>query len=382
MLIFAPQFEFYMKKLILIVSFVTFLTACSSNDNGSSSQGDSFNRTILLTHWADNIIVPAYENYGSKLTLLSGDSNAFETNPTAENLASLRTSWLEAYKAYQQVMLYNVGKAADLNFKEATNTYPTDAIGIEQNIATGTYNFELFSQFSKQGFPALDYMINGLGDSDTEIVVFYTTNENATAYKQYLVNLVTVLVSKSNAILLDWNQGYRNTFIESNGTAVSSSTNKMTNLFVKNFEKDIRTGKIGIAAGVFSNGNLFPEKVEGFYKKDISKVLLNTAIQSQQDFFNGKVFKNSTTGPSLKSYLDEVNAIRNGQNLSTIINNQFDVIYTTNQTLNDNFALQITTNNTKMLEAYDALQQNVIYFKLDMMQALNITIDYVDGDGD
>jgi hypothetical protein len=28
------------------------------------------------------------------------------------------------------------------------------------------------------------------------------------------------------------------------------------------------------------------------------------------------------------------------------------------------------------------LQQNVIYTKLDMMQALNITIDYIDSDGD
>jgi hypothetical protein len=34
-----------------------------------------------------------------------------------------------------------------------------------------------------------------------------------------------------------------------------------------------------------------------------------------------------------------------------------------------------------MILAYDALQ-NVIYTKLDMMQALNITIDYIDSDGD
>jgi hypothetical protein len=35
-----------------------------------------------------------------------------------------------------------------------------------------------------------------------------------------------------------------------------------------------------------------------------------------------------------------------------------------------------------MILAYDALQQNVIYTKLDMMQALNITIDYIDSDGE
>jgi hypothetical protein len=31
-----------------------------------------------------------------------------------------------------------------------------------------------------------------------------------------------------------------------------------------------------------------------------------------------------------------------------------------------------------MILANDVLQQNVIYTKLDMMQALNISIDYVD----
>lgn len=371
-----------MKKLIVFVTFIALLAACSSNDNGGSTGGDSFNRTTLLTHWADNIIIPAYENYGAKLTLLSTHATDFSNNPSAEKLVSLRNSWLESYNAYQQVMLFTVGKAAEVNFKEATNTYPTDVAGIQQNIASGNYNLELFSQFSKQGFPALDYMLNGLASTDAEIVVYYTNNTNAAAYKQYLLNLITVLTTKSNAILIDWKGSGRNNFIASNGTAVSSSTNKMTNIFVKNFEKDIRTGKIGIAAGVFSNGNLFPEKVEAFYKKDVSKILLNTAIQSQQDFFNGKAFNSAITGPSLKSYLDDVKAVRGGQNLSDIINNQFAVINAKNQTLNANFAQQITSNNAKMIETYDALQQNVIYFKLDMMQALNITIDYVDGDGD
>jgi hypothetical protein len=39
--------------------------------------------------------------------------------------------------------------------------------------------------------------------------------------------------------------------------------------------------------------------------------------------------------------------------------------------------LQTANDNTK-ITAYDVLQQNVIYTKLDMMQALDITIDYVD----
>jgi hypothetical protein len=371
-----------MRKLIVLVSFVSVFVACSSSDNGAATTGNSFNRTALLTHWADKIIIPSHQNYNDKLTSLAAEGVTFTNNPTTQNLVALRNSWFAAYDGYQKVMLYNIGKSAAINFKETANTYPTNALGIEQNIASGNYDLELLSQFSKQGFPALDYMLNGLAGSDTEIVAFYTSNSNALAYKQYLTNLIAALNIKSAAILADWNGSYRTAFISSNGTAISSSTNQITNLFVKNLEKDIRSGKIGIPAGIFSNGTLFPEKVEGFYNKDISKSLLNTAVQSQQDFFNGKSFNSTETGPSLKSYLDDVKAVRNGQNLSTIINDQFAAIKVKNQTLNANFSQQISSDNVKMLEAYDALQQNVIYFKLDMMQALNITIDYVDGDGD
>jgi hypothetical protein len=35
-----------------------------------------------------------------------------------------------------------------------------------------------------------------------------------------------------------------------------------------------------------------------------------------------------------------------------------------------------------MLSAYDALQRNVVFMKVDMLQALNINVDYVDADGD
>ena len=371
-----------MKKIHLILGFVIVLAACSSGENGSNASSDNFDRTALLTNWANNIIVPSYENYQAKVTILVTNTTAFNTNPSELNLVNLRSSWYEAYKAYQKVTAFYLGKAMDINLKEATNTYPTDVVGIETNISSGTYNLELLSQFPRQGFPALDYLINGLGTSDAAIITFYTTNSNAVNYKQYLLTVTNKLKSNIDLVATDWNSGYASTYITSNGTAVSSSVNKTTNLFVKNLEKDIRTGKIGIPSGLFSSGTLFPEKVEAFYKKDISKELLNIAIQAQQDFFNGKHFNSETTGPSLKSYLDYVNAVRNGQNLSAIINNQFAVIFTAQATLNANFSEQVATDNTKMIAAYDALQQNVIYTKLDMMQALNITIDYVDGDGD
>lgn len=371
-----------MKKTLLLFVTICFVIACSSGDNNTDGNGDNFDRTAMLTNWADNIIIPSYTAYQTKVQLLVTDVATFNASPSEANLQLVRNSWTEAYKAYQKVSLFYFGKAMDIHLNDKTNTYPTDAVTINTNISSGTYDLDLLSQYSKQGLPALDYLINGLGTTDANIVTFYTTNTNATKYKKYLTDLAAKLKSNIDLVVTDWNSSYKATYIASNGNSVSSSVNITTNLFVKNLEKDIRSGKIGIPAGVFSSGTLFPEKIEGFYSKTISKELLAVALQAEQDFFNGKHFNSTTTGPSLQSYLDYLNVVRSGQNLSTIINNQFTTIATVNANLGTDFATQITTDNSKMIASYEALQQNVIYIKLDMMQALNITLDYVDSDGD
>jgi len=375
--------ETNMKKIFILFSALITILACSSSeDSGDTTGGSNYDRKLLLTNWADNIVIPSYVNYQAKIKVLATNITAFNASPSEANLLTVRTSWLESYKAYQFVAIYSFGKSEEINLKESANTYPTNAAGIDANISDGGYNLTLLSQFDKQGFPALDYMINGLGTTDSSIVSFYNTNANAANYKKYLSEVAARLQSSADTVLADWNAGYRATYIANSGTSVSSSVNVTTNNFVKNLEKNVRSGKLGIPAGVFSSGVKFPEKVEAYYKNDVSRELLNTAVQASKDFFNGKHFNSAAIGEGLKSYLDYVKAVRSGQQLSTIIDNQFTASLSANATLNPSFSNQINTDNSKMLAAYDVLQQNVVYIKLDMMQALNITIDYVDGDGD
>ena len=370
-----------MKKILILVFSVALLFSCGDNDSAGDTS-NNFDRTAILTNWADNIIIPSYTNYQTKVNILNNSIIDFSANPTEANLLLVRNNWKAAYLAYQYVAIYNVGKAEEISFKDCTNAYPTDISGINANIQTNSYNLELLSQYTKQGFPALDYMINGLASTDASIVNFYVIDSNAANYKQYLTAISLRLKTNANAIVTDWNTSYRAAFIANNGTSVSSSVNRVTNNFVKNFEKDVRSGKVGIPAGIFSSGTLFPDKTEAYFTAGFSKELLTASIQASKDFFNGKDFNSTLTGSSLKSYLDDVNAVRNDQKLSDIINNQYATIFTTNSPLNDNLSIQVSNDNSKMITTYDALQQNVVYLKLDMMQALNITIDYVDGDGD
>lgn len=369
-----------MRKLFFVISILVIVTACSS-ESGSENNNANYNKEAMLTNWADNIIIPAFTDYQANLALLGTSANTFTSNPNANNLDNLRSTYVETYKTYQHIGIFDIGKATDLHLLESANTYPTDTENIEFNITDGEYNLNSQAQFSSQGFPALDYMLYGLGNDDETVLTYYSSNINADGYKQYLTDLIAKLKEVADAIVNDWNTGYRAAFIN-NSNAVTGSLNQMANNFVKNFEKDVRAPKVGIPSGMFSNGTLFPDKVEAYYQNNLSKTLLIEAVNASKDFFNGRTYGTTTGGSGLKEFLDAVGAQASGENLSTIINNQYNTIISSTNELDNSFSEQITNDNSKMLATYDALQQNVVYLKVDMISALSLTIDYVDGDGD
>ena len=371
----------FLKSGILLAIIAVAITACSSDNDGPTETNDNFDRGAMLANWADNIIIPAYTSFNSKVVEMEAATAAFNAAPTVENLQSLRAAWKVAYVSFQNVSMFEVGKAEDIRYRNRLNVYPTKVAQIEDFIASGNYDFDLPSTIDKQGFPAMDYMLNGLAENDAEIVTFYTTNSNAVGYKNYLSTLSHTIKSLSNEVLTSWTGGYRDTFVANTSSSASGAVDKLTNDYIFYFEKALRAGKVGIPAGIFSNGTL-PQNVEAFYKKDISKELLLEAIDASVDFFNGKSFNGTSNGESFKTYLDYLNTIKNGENLSALINNQFTVAKNKANGLNANFVEQIETDNSKMLASYDELQRLVVLFKVDMVQAFDVTIDYVDADGD
>ncbi|MCG2431917.1 imelysin family protein [Aequorivita xiaoshiensis] len=371
----------FLQVSVLLITIFTSIVACSSDNDTPQDEGDNFDRGTMLVNWADNIIIPAYTNFNLKATALEASTAQFTANPTAENLQLLRSAWKDSYVSFQNVSMFEIGKAEELRFRNRLNVYPANTDQIENFISSGDYDFALPSTIDKQGFPALDYMLNGLAENDTEIIQFYTTNANSEGYRNYLLALSESISSLSNAVLDSWINGYRDTFVANTSSSASGAVDKLTNDYIFYFEKSLRAGKVGIPAGVFSAETL-PQNVEAYYKKDISKELLLEAIAASQNFFNGKSFDGNENGPGFNTYLNYLNTIKNGENLGDLINSQFAVAKTKANELNPNLAQQIETDNFKMLETYDELQRLVILMKVDMVQAFDVSIDYIDSDGD
>lgn len=369
-----------MKKITALILTVFLVWSCT--DNGPSGPTpDNFDREAILENWADNIIIPSFTAFSEYADQLQSDASSFAEAPTLQNLETLRNSWQSAYLAFQHVSMFEMGKPMELRFRDNMNIFPTDINEIEDNITEGNYNLELPSLNNSQGFPALDYMLNGLGENDAEILSYYTTNENADAYQTYLLDLTNRINGLTDQVLNDWTSGYRNEFVSNSGNGANSSLDMMVNDYIYYYEKHLRAGKIGIPAGVFS-GSPLSSHVEAYYSDGFSKALFNEALTASDNFFNGTHFETDVDGQSLDDYLDYLNTIKDGADLTTIINDQFEAVRDEAEALNNDFAAQVEAENSQMLATYDELQRNVVNLKVDMLQALNINVDYVDADGD
>ena len=398
-----------MKQRVFLIVFILYLSCSKSSENvdeveqvnteqtiqgnqttsettsttvGTStapSPAPTFDRESMLIFWADSIIVPAYQNFNTDLLILSESVNAFASNPSEVNLDLVRSNWITSYKSWQHIEMFNIGMAEEIFYINRMNVYPLNVSRVENNISSSDFEIEHPNDYPAQGFPALDYLLFGIGSNDSEILEKF--NSENSSYLMYLVIITNKMVELTNIVINDW-PSYRDVFIASTENTATSSINKLTNDFIYYYEKGFRANKIGIPAGVFSADEL-PELVEAYYKKDISKTLALEAINAISAFFKGQAYNDeNTTGNSFKTYLEFLQTTKDGNPLGQLIIDQFEIAKNSINELNDDFTIQIQNDNLQMLLAYDHIQVAVVLMKVDMLQALNINVDYIDADGD
>jgi len=345
--------------------------------NEMTWENDMDFRKDLLKNLVDNIILPSYNDFSNKLSLMNNSLIDFSNNVTQDNLDQLRSDWLKCYKSWQHIEMYDIAKAEEIYYRLRMNAYPCNSTIINQNINNEVTDISTsnYSNYTSQGFPALDYMLYGLDQDSTIILDFYTDPINGFKYINYLTVIINNMVLNTEMVISDW-QINRSSFINSTTNTATSSLNMLTNDFIFYYEKGFRANKIGIPAGVFSPAAL-PFNVEAYHKKNISKTLALEALSAIEKFFKGQSYDLSTDGLGLDTY---VNFLDN--DLDDLILSKFNNANNKILLLNDNFVTQINQDKLQMLICYDAIQEAVVLLKTDMLQNLNINVDYIDADGD
>ena len=281
------------KYVCFLATFSLFLLSCGggeSDETEESNETAAYDRAEMLKYWADKIIIPSYNSFSSSLSALDSKTKTFVETPNQANLSDLRTAWLNSYKAWQHVEMFDIGKAEEIFYKSKMNIYPVDKSWLENSVSTESFDLDNANSYSSQGLPALDYLLNGVAASDNDIITKYTANNK---YKNYLSAVVAKMISNTKLVVDDWST-YKASFVSSTANTSTSSANKLINDFIYYYEKGFRANKVGIPAGIFS-GSPLPGNVEAFYKKDVSKdrfPIFNNLIKYSIKYFNDVVKKN------------------------------------------------------------------------------------------
>lgn len=373
---------------IIFSSFLTvtiLFTSCSKDADDvidpDTPDPTEYDRTSLLTNYANAYIKPAYAEYETKVNELKMEVATFNSALTVSALQSLRTKWQNALLTWQDVAFLEFGPASAISLRAQTNVYPIDSGLIKSNITSGIYNLQLGDNFVAKGFQAVDFLLYGVEVNDADIVTYFTNSTNA---RTYLQDVVDELKTNASYVKNEWYGSYSSTFIANSASnADGSSISDIVNALNLHYEKYLRNGKLGFPLNVFDpfTTQTFPEKVEAFYHGQ-SLPYVYRSLNSLQTFINGNAYNNTATGIGLDDYMVFVNAQTGGQPLQTVINNHFADIQTALNTINDPLSNEINANNQGVTSVYQKIQQMVAYIKVDMSDAIEVIITYDSGDGD
>tara|TARA_Y100000996_G_C22528323_1_gene645406 strand:+ start:128 stop:1231 length:1104 start_codon:yes stop_codon:yes gene_type:complete len=367
-----------MKKISL--TFLLILTTIiSCNEASEEISGPSYDRGTLLNNWYNFNIQPRLSEFKSKLDIMEAATKEFKIKKDNSSLNDLRQKYIDAHMSWQRVEMINIGKAEEIYYNSKMNVYPVNTARVTANITSGTYDFNNANNNAAQGFPTIDYMLYGLDESDEKIIEVYANDDN---YANYLSDVTENMKNITNDVVGSW-ETYKTVFVNSTDNTATSAFNIMVNDFLFYYEKSFRANKIGIPGGVFSTGPI-PENVEGYYSRINSKKFAEEAYKGIIEFYEGKEHRteNYYSGATLKSIISDLDENTGDNNLGNKISNKMTIALQKITDLDDNFVNQIETNNTKLLQTYDAIQEIVVLLKVDMLQLLSVTVDYIDADGD
>lgn len=352
---------------------------CSKSGNsGDDNNNANFDKTAMLTYYADQLIIPGYTNLQQKINILKSAADAFAEAPSGTTQAAALNAFKQAHLQFQYVEAFGFGPAASASYNSyinfagglispdpLLNGFSIDTITIESRITSGAYDLAAYtnSSFYSQGFPALSYLLFG----ENAITKFNINTANRAKYVKDVVMRMKTLTDK---MVSDWSI-YRTAFIENTQSNVGSPIGNLVNSMA--YEMDLLKGpRIGWPFGKQSNGQVFPTKVEGYYTG-------NSVALAVANLKNLKLVYNAAG--SGKGFSDYLNAL-DKQTLNNSIAAQFDITISRLEDIPDPLSNSLTTQATAVNTAYGEIQKLLTLLKTDLASATGVQISFMDNDGD
>lgn len=353
-----------------------FLHSCKPDEKGDK---DDFDRSAMLAHFADSLIIPAYTQLNLECSSLAKATDTFISRKDSASLSVMQNHWKRTYLSLMSAAPFNFGPAGEEGIRkslvEEIATWPANTSLIESNISAGNFTLNDFNR-DNRGLGAMDYLIFDISGNHSVVLQSFKSSANRL---QYLKAIVEKVKSQVESIAQKWQADFRGAFVGNNGTSAGSSASESYNEFVKSFE-NLKNFKLAIPLGLRAGQtSTEPSRVEARYS-GISLELIKKQWITLVNCWYGRT-QSGYDGPGWKDYLLKVTG---GPELVSRTEVQINQISTMldNLPASPSLELQIGSNFTALSNLHTELQKNTRNFKSDMSSLLGIAITYSSGDGD
>ncbi|MBB6270913.1 putative lipoprotein [Pedobacter cryoconitis] len=363
------------KKIIAAAMLALVASACSkSADSGnSSSLFGGYDQTAMLNNIGNNILLAGINNLSSSAAAATTAINAFTANPTANTLTAAQTAWAALAQNWGSSAPFSFGPLNDNLIAANVDTWPANPAKIEAAVNSNANAASIGAD--TKGLKGLEYLL--FDQNGNAAVLAKYTGIGAVNRSAFLNSVTQELTSQLTSLQSKWNSGYLNAFENAKGNDVSSSTSQVVNA-ISLYLDEVKNMKIGnpIGMGVKVNDNQpHPDLIE--YKlAEQSLPVMKANVQAMKAAFDGG------TGQGLDDLLNYTKAQKNGTNLSTLVDNQFDDVISKINLVNAPYATAVGTQKQQLQNVFSSLKTLIAYFKVDVANNLGVTITFSDTDGD
>jgi predicted lipoprotein len=355
------------------------IAACSktpgpdNNNNGQSSLFGNYDQTAMLTNIGNNVLLSGINNAVTSATTAQVAIAAFAAAPNNGTLTAAQTAWAILAQNWAVVEPFGFGPMQDNLISANTNTWPANPTKIESAITANSNAVNVGAD--TKGLKGLEYLL--FDKSGDNVVLTKYTGGNAAARIAFLNSVAKDVVTQATNLKNAWKSGYLTTFENAKGNDVSSSASQLINT-LSLFLDQVKNMKVGnpIGMGVKVNDNkAHPELIE-YTIAEQSIPAMKANVQAMKAAFDGG------SGQGLDDLLNYVKAQKNGQNLSVVVDAQFDDVISKINAINAPYSTAVSSQTQQLQAVFNSLKTLIAYFKVDVANNLGVTITFSDTDGD
>ncbi|WP_372879740.1 imelysin family protein [Spongiibacter marinus] len=267
------------KAIASVFALSLSLTACVDDSGGNSTKvnADNFDFVRMLANYADNIIIPNYQDAAQQSAQL-GDANgaiaeycsAIDTAQESAALTNAQLQWQETMDAWQLTELHQLGPATDNNSALRNRVLsfsrgnPLSSCGVDQAtvLASTDSSFDLASRPTNQrGLGAVEYLLfeddlNHTCPSQIQETADWNQRpevERKTLRCNYALLLAEDVSDAASSIAEAWatsSGNYRSTFV--NPANAGSNTKALSDALFY-LDTETKDAKLGIPLGISAN---------------------------------------------------------------------------------------------------------------------------------